>query len=427
MTRQALPLFCAAVAWMLLIHPCLAQEVEQQGDGPKTGSFSTSFSERAPLSDLDSQAARMRWPRAQITPDYNIAEESFEVYVPEAYDGSEAYGLLVWVSPSPSGSMPGHWRDVMDTHKLIWIGANKSGNPEKTWRRMGMALDAADNMTKQYNIDEHRIYLGGLSGGGRISSHMGIVYSDIFNGAFMMVGCDFYKSIRLPSKPEQVWQARFAAPRGGQLNKARKENRYVFLTGEVDYSREQTAEIYRQGYLREQFWYADYLEVPGMGHTYPPAEWFGRGIELLDAPIAAGLIGDRKGDVKPYEYRTQRGQEALDAAARLLDEDLLAGYEELEIIAIKYVPTPPATEARKMLRAIRNDSEKRAIVEEGKKKKQAEQLLRNGQAYIAAGMWTAAKFDLKLLIKRYPDAPEAERAKDLLRDMPTPADAARTP
>jgi hypothetical protein len=50
------------------------------------------------------------------------------LYVPESYDPESPAGLLVFISPTDSGRMPGRYRQVLDDNNLIWIGANHSGN-----------------------------------------------------------------------------------------------------------------------------------------------------------------------------------------------------------------------------------------------------------------------------------------------------------
>ena len=40
----------------------------------------------------------------------------------------------------------------------------------------------------------------------------------------------------------------------------------------------------RRCFKKEGFKFAKLLEVPGMGHSAPPAEWFDKGLEFLDKP-----------------------------------------------------------------------------------------------------------------------------------------------
>ena len=125
--------------------------------------------------------------------DYNLADESFEVYVPADYTGEKPFGLFVFCSPSPSGRPMGPFLKSMDERHLIWIGPNKAGNDRVNRPRMGLAIDAAISMKAKYNIDPDRVYVAGISGGGRIASMLGVGYADIFKGGFYMIGCNFYR------------------------------------------------------------------------------------------------------------------------------------------------------------------------------------------------------------------------------------------
>jgi hypothetical protein len=51
----------------------------------------------------------MRWNPAVVNPtnnDYNLPDESFELYVPPDYTGDKPFGLLVFVNPHPGGRPP---------------------------------------------------------------------------------------------------------------------------------------------------------------------------------------------------------------------------------------------------------------------------------------------------------------------------------
>src|SRR5215217_2526442 len=114
----------------------------------RTGSFQIKIPQRCKDSDIPTLIARLGWGTMEDVKkagesEYDLAKESFEMYVPGDYTGKEPYGLLVWVNPGPGGGVRREWIDVLDKHKLIWVGANRSGNDRAGWIRLGMALDAA--------------------------------------------------------------------------------------------------------------------------------------------------------------------------------------------------------------------------------------------------------------------------------------------
>lgn len=398
-------------------HTTLIPNLTAQTAPNNTGELTLRFTERSPHSQIEKQKIRMHWQKARRPmPDYQLADESFWTYVPADYDGQKPYGLLVFISPGGSGACPANWRTVLNKHKLIWIGANNAGNFAQLWRRMGLALDAAHNLQKRYRIDKNRVYISGFSGGGRTSSRMSVIYADLFDGAAPMGGCDYFKTVTLPSSPENPWRNRYIAPPSQVLNTAKKRNRYVLFVGADDFNREQTLSIYQQGFLRDGFFHADYLELPEAGHVTPPPDWFDRMITLLDAPLAAGALDDGK---KLTAYRYQRAQDAFDAARRVLETDLIAGYRALEMASLRHRATPAGVEARKLVQTLRQDPDKRQRVDQAKRQQQVDQLLRNGRNYVRRQYWRSARLTLESLLKRYPDQPEVEQAKALLKQVPS--------
>ncbi len=135
-------------------------------------------------------------------------------------------------------------------------------------------------MSKRFHINPDRVYVSGLSGGGRTASMLGVAYADVFSGTFPIVGANFYRPIPT-ADPGKSWMPTYR-PEAAILEPAKAKNRYVLLTGEDDFNRENTRRVFQHGFEPEGFRHILYLEVPGMGHAHPPAEWFARGIEFLD-------------------------------------------------------------------------------------------------------------------------------------------------
>ena len=254
------------------------------------GSFTTAFKKYSPFSDTKSLSKRIRISMER-GPDndhhYNIERESFEVYMPESYDPNTPFGLIVWISPSPDGNIK-HYQgseELMEKHKLIWVGANNSGNHEDVYkRRVPLALDAAYNMQKLYNIDRDRVYVAGLSGGGRVASITAFHHSDVYDGGIFIIGANYWQRMAVPGE-NGFWQAGYSKPRQGYLVRAKKFGRYVLLTGDTDGNRLQMHTYYENGYskfLNNVL----YIQVPGMGHEVPPAEEFDKALQYLDKPLS---------------------------------------------------------------------------------------------------------------------------------------------
>ena len=154
----------------------------------RTGAFSAVLPDRSPESEAGRWAARFQFRGDLQAWDYDLATESFSLYVPPDYDPEGMpYGVVVWVSPFDDGVMPPELRPVFDDRHMIWIGPNNAGNPRHLFPREGLVLDAAANVVNFYNVDPDRIFVAGLSGGGRVAAMLAVDYADVFAGAFPII------------------------------------------------------------------------------------------------------------------------------------------------------------------------------------------------------------------------------------------------
>lgn len=256
------------------------------GNSPaqKTGPSTVRFEEYSPLSSLAEIIKRTKIQPTKTMDwghHYRIQDESFEVYVPKGYNAKTPFGLFVWISPGDQGTMNPEWYPLMDKFRLLFVGANRSGNEHDVYtRRIPLALDALHNMKQKYIIDPKRVYIAGLSGGGRVSSHIAVHYSDLFTGGLFIIGCDYWKPVPVPEKPGYFFPQGISRPQQKYLSKAMHEGRYVLLTGEKDANRLQMFTYYQVGFSR-YFDNAWYIQVNGMGHEPPPLDWMEKAIAYI--------------------------------------------------------------------------------------------------------------------------------------------------
>ncbi len=329
---------------------------------------STTFTERSPHSAVSAQCVRIGWSFKDIQggekeKDYDLKNETFQLYVPEAYDGSQPYGLFVWISAGPNGQLAPSWLEAMAQRKIIAIGADNSGNGRAPWIRFGLALDAAYNVAKQYKIDSRRVYVSGGSGGGRCSSMLGVAYPDVFQGGFYMIGCNYFRGMIPPGHPNERWGPDYFKPGSKLLALATKRSRHVLLTGDGDMNREQT-KLYYGGMLEDGFKHVTYIEIPGFGHQMPNRKWFEKGLDLLEP-------------TEPQE-----------------PEKVVAHKAPAEPVKAA-VPRPPAPAPT-----------------------EAERLLSSAKLYAANKRYDGARTRLKKLIETYPDSPAAAEGRKLLKEIP---------
>ena len=263
-------LCCAAAAQAQSAEPLTAH---------RTGEFDAVLSVRSTESEASRWAARFQFPGNLENWDYDLATESSSLYVPPDYDPrGEPYGVLVWVSASDDGSIPADFRAVLDEHRLIWIGPNNAGNARHLFPRAGLVLDATENVKRFYNVDPDRIFVSGLSGGGKVAAYQAVAYPDVFAGGYPLIGMLSYLEVPLRSRPGQFVQ-RFARPSEDLLEHARRQP-LVIMTGSGDFNREE-CRLTAEAYETDGFSDLHLLDIDGMGHEMPTGANFGLGLDLL--------------------------------------------------------------------------------------------------------------------------------------------------
>ena len=261
--------------------------------------------------------------------------------MPADYQPNGSYGLFVWISAFPHGTIPEAYKPILDKYRLIWIGANRSGNKRVPfWHRFGLAIDAAHNMKKRYTLDLKRVYVGGYSGGGRCASVVAVGFPEHFHGGFYIMGCNYFRMLEVMRQPGSQWSF-FQMPHRGILQTVMRRNRYVLLTGEHDFNREAT-EVIADAYRSDGFNHVTYIEIPGMGHLLPGAGWFERGIAFLDDPSLE--VSTNSNDLRAEKERsTQDAETKLDLSPGLevsLEAELRFEVPKpLKKTFLVYVPT----------------------------------------------------------------------------------------
>jgi pimeloyl-ACP methyl ester carboxylesterase len=185
----------------------------------------------------------------------------FRVRVPQNTGSS---GVLVFVKPTNNGELPANWAAVLDQKNLIWIAADDFGNELPRAQRVLAAMTALRLIESTQSIDSHRVYVGGMSGGGRVASAIITRFPQRFRGALYIVGADPWTSA------EQSLLPRIAA------------NRYVFVTGPGDFNQREMKRLFAR-YQAAGVTHALLMDLPAFGHEYPNAEQFGKAVDFLDA------------------------------------------------------------------------------------------------------------------------------------------------
>lgn len=260
----------------------------EEAKAGRTGSYRVRFVEKSPHASLKTLLARLDLDRAEIERldpaggRYDLQNESFSVFVPPSYSPDAGYGLFVWISPTPFGGFASpEMQKALEAAGLIWVGADDAGNGRARWYRYLLALEAAHNMRQLYRIDEDSVFVGGYSGGGRVTSGLAMLYPEVFRGGYSMSGCDYPERLPVPDKPGAHWPPGFPAPPKPVLREVKSKSRFVLLTGELDFNRAQTRKTYLK-MLDDGFENLLYLQVAGASHyDHPDEETLTRGFRFL--------------------------------------------------------------------------------------------------------------------------------------------------
>lgn len=356
-----------AFRWMLFLVALFiglaghAEESEPKAT-PQTGIFATKFTERSPKSAPREIIKQAHWPPDKLV-DYDIADHTFQLIVPNDYDPEQAYGLLVFIHPNNQISLNHFYgkriQEILAKHNLIWVSYSDAGNPVMPNVRLGLALDAVHNVVKQYNIDRQRVYVSGMSGGGRMSCMAGVYYPRVFRGVIPIVGTLYFRNTDFIDDPKlnallpqgkapanSVWRRGLVPPKASVLREMRKSQRWALLAGEKDYNMPQMRSHFEHGLKKDKFEHAHYLEVPGMAHTYPEPAWFEKAIVLLDSALDE-QAGEAQG---PADARAQRqANKRLDVAIKVLDRDVERGKRLLQLLIEQMPNTDAAATAQQKL------------------------------------------------------------------------------
>ncbi len=252
---------------------------------PRTGWFETSLPAFSPYADQGEIARRMF--HLSVTQQLfaharelgqelqgqslDPGKENFHVFVPKDYEATKSYGLFVWVSAREKVTVPRKWQNVFSEHDLIFIAVDKAGNRTNDLdRRVPLALHSVMNMQREHRIDPERIYVAGLSGGGRVASKIAAAYGDLFSGGYFIVGSDPMGSKTVPIPDAQV------------LQRMRSRGRYVFLTGRNDTPTIAATRTALSSYQRLCV-FNSILHFPSMGHGLPSIMWFRKAITYLES------------------------------------------------------------------------------------------------------------------------------------------------
>jgi hypothetical protein len=221
---------------------------------------------------------------------------------------------------------------------------------------MGLALDAAHNMKKRYNVDPGRVYVGGYSNGGQLAAYVIRGFSQEFSGAYCMLGYSFYGGWLNEKGQVEAGLSHWAWH--GPLDRIKKDVKLVLMDGGGDpQCRPGAGKAASEAFLLDGFQRVSFLEVPKLGHRPPDSAWFEKGLVALEAkpktPPATQPTKDPNpgpGQVAQARRILVTAQERLDGAKKTGKPPGPSARKYLEQVVEEYPTTPSAAQARELLK-----------------------------------------------------------------------------
>lgn len=263
------------------------------------------------------------------------SKDAFTVRAPRSLGpwarlGCDAVGLpgvLVWIDAAPRARMHEGLYAACDELNLILIAPAECGNGRPTADRLQLAVDAVAAVRAHWMIDDERVYVSGISGGGKISTHLWAGFADVFAGAVPVVGLANYNMIVLPDGKASA--ADYEKPTDAARLSRLKAHRCGVMTGPPDFNYEPIQTTARQmiadGLAVRVFEYAD------MAHELPRSERFAEVLRWVDEPVRSKRVEAARWARKEVDaVRALKWQGAMPAPvrARLMEVTRRAAWSE---------------------------------------------------------------------------------------------------
>ncbi len=273
------------------------------------------YTQSTTILDRRTVRARFKQPYPALTriPDHEL----YRVRLPKDYNPDFPAGVLVWISPSPDGRIPTIFGPILDKLGFIAIGIDNNGNKRAITDRLANHLDSIESLAAHYRIDRSRIYLTGMSGGGRCSAILLLAFPDLFAGAVPIAGLDTYHNAPT-GDPGKYWPARLGKP-AGRWMKILKNRRIASITGSADAN--QPEMTVRTELLKRDGIDARIDIIEGIAHAMPTDEQFADALDWVDQPRRSAMIDSfkqAKSLMREYTERFGQSPPPTPAARRLL-------------------------------------------------------------------------------------------------------------
>lgn len=199
--------------------------------------------------------------------------------LPKDYDPSLASGLLVFIHAAPQAIIPDSVGAICDELNFLCVAAADVGNETPIADRLQRSLDAVATVEEQYLVDQSRVYATGVSGGGKLSVHAWLGYSEVFRGAVPCVGMSAYENLKRADG--KYYRGDFPKP-GRAAIASLRDHRLAAITGDKDFNYEHI-KLSIGLYQRDKF-DVKLIDIPGMRHEFAAESPFSDALRWVDEP-----------------------------------------------------------------------------------------------------------------------------------------------
>ena len=215
---------------------------------------------------------------AYLAPDDGSAQP-YTLYVPEGYDGSRPFGLLVYLHGYAPDLDKENWvsamyADVLDDYarQCDMIMAMPFGRSNTDFQGIGEddVMYVTDKVIGRYNIDPDRVVLSGYSMGGMGAWTIAAHYPHRFAAVLCISSrADFYMWKKMRPEDLQPFKRKLITQEfGAELLRNYRHLPAFLVHGSDDWGIdvEQSRKMYER--LKAGGFDARYLELPGLGHLF---------------------------------------------------------------------------------------------------------------------------------------------------------------
>ena len=232
----------------------------------------------------------------------DLGKETFFIALPHGFSPQRPHGLFLYMHPADRvEGLPEGWDAVLTRHDLVFVAPQKVGNEQEVRRRLAIAEATAQRMKQILKIAPERLFIGGFSGGGRMSGDSVLLHPDLFDGALGICGLDFCREVpRVKATRTDRYGIVEVPPE--QVAAAKANARIAIVTGSEDFRYGNLQDLYEGG-LKPDGFTAQLFDVPHMGHELCSAKVLDEALTFLEggasAPGRRGTSLPRPGGLAP--------------------------------------------------------------------------------------------------------------------------------